>query len=65
MPLQKDTDISNIPASLKAQVVQRLFVCTGCDYTFLFVGIGKSRFLSAFFQHASFIGVYWINFPES
>jgi len=50
--LEKDPDLSSIQVSLKAQ---SLFVCTGCDYTSFFVGLGKSSFLSAFYQYATFI----------
>ena len=37
------------------QVMQTLFVCTGCDYTSFFSQIGKATFLRYFFQYAAFI----------
>ncbi len=53
--VENDPDLSSIPVPLKPQVIQSLFVCSGCDYISFFVGVGKSSFLSAFFQYATFI----------
>ena len=38
-----------------AQILQILFVCTGCDYISFFSGLGKATFLRYFFQYATFI----------
>ena len=43
------------PPTLRPQALQSLYVCTGCDYTSYFVGVGKCTFLVTFFQYASFI----------
>ena len=53
--LQKDPDLSQIPQLIRPQVIQSLYVATGCDYTSFFTGLGKVSFLATFFQHASFI----------
>ena len=47
--LQSDPDLSTIPRELLSQVLQTLFICTGCDYVSYFAGIGKSTFLKVFF----------------
>ena len=48
-------DLSLIPLEIRPQVLQSLYVCTGCDYTSFFRGLGKVSFLSTFFQHVAFI----------
>lgn len=53
--LTEDPDLHGIPSQYQPQTLQSLYVCTGCDYTSFFVGMGKVSFLSTFFQYASFI----------
>ena len=53
--LQGDPDLSSVLGEILPKVLQTLFVSTGCDYVSYFAGFGKSTFLKAFFQHASFI----------
>ena len=53
--LGNDPDLSGLEAVNLAQILQTLFVCTGCDYISFFYGIGKATFLRYFFQNASFI----------
>ena len=53
--LGNDPDLAGLEAVNLAQILQTLFVCTGCDYISFFYGIGKSTFLRYFFQNASFI----------
>ena len=53
--LYNDPDLHGIPLDLRPQVLQSLYVCTGCDYVSFFVGMGKVSFLSTFFQYAAFI----------
>ena len=53
--LTNDPDLSSIPPTILPQIIQTLFVTTGCDYTSFFSGIGKSTFLHYFFQHSQFI----------
>lgn len=53
--LARDPDLCNIPFDIRAQALQTLYVCTGCDYISFFYGIGKCTFLSVFYQYATFI----------
>ena len=53
--LNNDPDLSQIPVHLRPQVLQSLYVATGCDYTSFFTGLGKVSLLTTFFQHATFI----------
>ena len=50
-----DPDLAGLNATELPQILQTLFVCTGCDYTSFFSGLGKATFLHYFFQFASFI----------
>lgn len=50
-----DPDFANITPTILTQVLQTLFVCTGCDYTSLLSQIGKTTFLRCFFQYGTFI----------
>ena len=53
--LATDPDLSEIHAEARPQVIQSIYVATGCDYTSFFHGLGKVTFLATFFQHAAFI----------
>ena len=54
--LQKDPDLSNLPQGNElCQILQTLFICTGCDYISYLKFIGKATVLNNFFQYASFI----------
>ena len=53
--LEKDPDLFELPRDVIMQVFQTLYVCTGCDYTSFFKGIGKITFLRYFYQYAAFI----------
>lgn len=53
--LKNDPDLSTVPQSQIPQVIQTLFVVTGCDYVSFFSGIGKAAFMKYFYQHADFI----------
>ena len=50
--LLKDPDLSNLPQDGLCQILQSLFICTGCDYVSYFKSIGKAKVLNNFFQHA-------------
>ena len=50
-----DPDLSGLESSKVGQILQTLFVSTGCDYISFFSGIGKATFLRYSFQHAAFI----------
>ena len=43
--LGNDPDLAGLEAVNLAQILQTLFVCTGCDYISFFYGIGKATFL--------------------
>lgn len=53
--LQNDPDLAGIPPLILPQIMQTLYVCTGCDYISFFSQLGKATFLRCFFKHASFI----------
>ena len=53
--LSHDPDLAGLELAKIPQIVQTLFVCTGCDYISFFSGVGKATFLRYFFQHATFI----------
>ena len=55
LALRNDPDLAAVNATILPQVLQTLFVSTGCDYTSFFSGVGKATFLRYFFQNASFI----------
>ena len=48
--LGSDPDLAGLNTTELAQILQTLFVCTGCDYTSFFCGIGKATFPRYFFQ---------------
>ncbi len=51
--LQSDPDLVDIPSDILPQVMQTLFVCTGCDYISFFSQLGKATFIRYFFQYAN------------
>ena len=53
--LCSDPDLAGLNATELCQILQTLFVCTGCDYISFFSGLGKATFLRYFFQYATFI----------
>ena len=55
LALVNDPDLSCTESNSLPQIIQTLFVCTGCDYVSFFTGLGKATFLRYFFQYASFI----------
>ena len=55
LALQNDPDLAGMEPNNLPQIMQTMFVCTGCDYISFFSGIGKATFLRYFFQYASFI----------
>lgn len=59
--LTDDPDLAAVPPTLRPQLMQSLFICTGCDYISFFVGLGKATFLSVAFQHSEFVNA---NTPE-
>ena len=53
--LCNDPDLAHINPSLRPQILQTLFVVSGCDYISFFSRLGKATFLRYFYQYASFI----------
>ncbi len=53
--LRTDPDLAQINEAILPNILQTLYVCTGCDYTSFFSRIGKATFLKYFFQYATFI----------
>lgn len=53
--MRRDPDLAAINPTILPQVLQTLYVVSGCDYISFFRGIGKATFLRYFCQHAPFI----------
>lgn len=53
--LNCDPDLGHINCTQLPQILQTLYVITGCDYISFFSQIGKATFLRYFFQYAPFI----------
>ena len=53
--LKHDPNLSHIADGDVAQIIQTLFVATGCDYVSFFSGIGKNFFYHVFLSNAMFI----------
>ena len=53
--LNADPDLALVPIGLRANVLQTLFICSGCDYISFFAGFGKATVMKHFFQNAWFI----------
>ena len=53
--LQRDPDLAGIDSALLPQILQTLFVVSGCDYISFFSRIGNATFMRYFFQYASFV----------
>ena len=53
--LENDPDLAGFSAEALLQILQTLYVVTGCDYVSFFKGIGKQTFLKQFFRYADFI----------
>ena len=51
----RDPDLAHISNHTIPQIMQALFVSTGCDYVSFFSGIGKAYFLKVFFEYAKFV----------
>ena len=52
---RNDPDLASLPPHQIPQVLQTLFVVTGCDYVSFFSGIGKATLLCCFYKYAEFI----------
>ena len=56
LALTRDADLGNLPQGNElCQILQSLFISTGCDYISYLKFIGKVTVLNKFFQFASFI----------
>ena len=63
--LNTDPDLATTQHETRSKLLQSLFICTGCDYTSFFVGIGKATFMRIAFQHCEFINSDTTAFPGS
>ena len=50
-----DPSLALIPASIRPQVLQTLFIASGCDYISFFAGFGKTSVLKCFYENAWFV----------
>ena len=53
--LHRDPDLSATDHSIIPDIMQTLYVVTGCDYISFFSEIGKTSFMCNFYQYAPFI----------
>lgn len=53
--LSNDPDLASLCRSQIPAVIQKLFICPGCDFVSFFTGYGKATFLATLFQHCEFI----------
>lgn len=61
--LHHDPDLSEVPQAFRSKWLQTLFICTGCDYTSFFAGIGKATFMRVAFQYCNIISADTQAFP--
>ena len=54
--LDNDPDLSKIDPKILPQVLQTLYVVSGCDYISFFSNMGKATFLRYFYQYALITG---------
>lgn len=50
-----DPELHSIPVNKCCEILQVLYVSTGCDFTSYFAGIGKTTFLKTFYRYSQFI----------
>ena len=50
-----DPDLAVVPHDSRQHILQVIYIFSGCDYTSYWAGLGKTRFLNAFFANAAFI----------
>ena len=53
--LENDPDLASVQPALIPALMQKLFICTGCDFVSFFIGYGKAAFLGTFFHYCEFI----------
>lgn len=53
--INTDPDLAYIPLQMRPQIIQTLYVVTGCDYISFFKNIGKLFFMQVFYKHSKFI----------
>ena len=57
--LQSDSDLQSIPPHKWKEILQVLYVLTGCDFTYFLAGIGKVTLYNTFYRYSTFI-----SFPD-
>lgn len=63
--LEADPDLQNVPKSTIKEIIQVLYVVSGCDFTSFFFGVSKQAFLKALFTYSVFITTPCTNIPGS
>ena len=53
--LKNDPELASLQPDLIPAVMQKLFICTGCDFVSFFTGYGKAAFFGSFFHYCEFI----------
>ena len=51
----RDPDLASIPTSNRAQVLQAVYVLSGCDFVSFFAGFGKAAFFKCLLMYSDFI----------
>jgi len=51
--LYNDPDLASLPRTSIVNIMQTLFICTGCNYVSYFKSTGKSMFFNHFFQYCT------------
>ena len=53
--INTDADLHSLPVERRSEIIQVVYVSTGCDFTSFFCGMGKVTFLKSFYRYSSFI----------
>jgi len=54
--LENEPDLVPLPSHSISEILQVLFICTGCDFVSFIKLLGKVTILNNFYQYAEFIG---------
>ena len=63
--LLNDPDLATLPSHNISEILQVLFICTGCDFLSFFKSLGKATILNNFYQYAEFIGCLHKTLPSN
>ncbi len=62
---ENDPGLAGLNTADIPQIIQMVFICTGCDFVSFFNGVGKATFLNTLFEHSNFITASSANAPGS